>query len=101
VETAALAFPEIDKKSVDALFYSLAMSKEDATHAAEEVKKMLARQPKDGENTALVGHTSNLKEAAGTWPKKEGGAVVFRPDGKGSFALIGVIEPTDFEKAGS
>jgi len=100
-ETAALAFPKTDKKVVGALSYSLAMSKEDAGHAADEVKKMLAHQPRNGENTVLVGHTSNLKEAAGIWPKKEGSAVVFRPDGKGSFTLIGTIDPSDFEKVGS
>jgi phosphohistidine phosphatase SixA len=100
VETAALAFPDLERKAVTALAYSLAMPKDDASRAAGEVKKMLASEPASGKNTVLIGHTSNLKEAAGIWPKKEGGAVVFRPDGKGSFVLVGTIDPAEFERTG-
>jgi len=61
----------------------------------------LAATPATGTNTVIVGHTSNLKEAAGIWPKKEGGAVVFHPDGNGGFAFVGTIDPDVFQRAGS
>ena len=60
---------------------------------------MLATPPQAGTNTVLVGHTTNLKEAAGYWPKHEGGAMIFRPDGHGAFSLVGSIDPAEFERA--
>jgi phosphohistidine phosphatase SixA len=100
-ETAALAFPGAKMKPLPMLAYSLAMPKEQAVKAAAELKSALAATPATGTNTVIVGHTSNLKEAAGIWPKKEGGAVVFRPDGNGGFALVGTIDPDVFQRAGS
>lgn len=95
-ETASLMVGNHEVSS--ALFYSLALPKDGAAKAADELKKILATAPKSGANTILVGHTSNLKEVAGVWPKKEGGAYVFQPDGSGGFKLIGSLEPTDLEK---
>jgi phosphohistidine phosphatase SixA len=100
VETAGLAFPELHSNQLDILFYSLALPKEQAVKAADDLKGVLATTPANGMNTILISHTSNLKEAAGIWPKKEGGAIVFRPNGKGAFALIGSIDPAIFEKSG-
>jgi phosphohistidine phosphatase SixA len=99
-ETAKVAFDKVEPTS--ALFYSLGLAKDEAAKAGDELKKILATAPAAGANTVLVGHTSNLKEVAGVWPKKEGGAYVFRPDGSGGFKLVGLLEPTDYEKkAGS
>lgn len=98
-ETATLAFPEIKHTNPHALVYTLALPHEDLGPAASELKKMLATPPRTGTNTVLVGHTTNLKEAAGLWPKHEGGALIFRPDGHGAFALAGSIDPADFERA--
>jgi phosphohistidine phosphatase SixA len=99
LETATLEFPTLKPTTSDALSYSLALPKDQAESAAAEVKKMLATAPRSGTNTLIVGHTSNLQEAAGIWPKKEGGAIIFRPDGHGGFVLVGSIDPIDFEKA--
>jgi hypothetical protein len=98
-ETATLVFPELEPKSPPALVYTLALPKEELGHAADELRKMLASPPHAKSNTVLVGHTTNLKEATGLWPKYEGGALVFRPDGRGSFDLIGSIDPGAFEQA--
>lgn len=98
-ETAKLAFPDLQPKSPPALVYTLALPKEELGHAADELRKMLASPPHVKSNTVLVGHTTNLKEATGLWPKFEGGALVFRPDGHGSFELVGSIDPGAFEQA--
>jgi len=97
-ETSKLAFEKAEQSTAGALFYSLALPKDDAAKAADELKKILATAPKGGSNTVLVGHTSNLKEVAGVWPKKEGGAYVFQPDGNGGFKLIGQLDPADYDK---
>jgi phosphohistidine phosphatase SixA len=98
-ETATLAFPDIKRSAPRALVYTLALPKEELGRAADELKRMLAMPPRLGTNTVLVGHTTNLKEAAGFWPKHEGGALIFRPDGHGTFALAGSIDPATFERA--
>lgn len=98
-ETGSLAFPDIKQTTPRALVYTLALPKEDLGAVADELRRMLATPPQAGTNTVLVGHTTNLKEAAGLWPKFEGGALVFRPDGQGAFTLAGVIDPAEFERA--
>lgn len=100
-ETAELAFPEIKRLTPHALVYTLALPAEQLGQAADELRKMLADPPPANSNVVLVGHTTNLKEAAGIWPKYEGGALVFRPDDHGSFELAGSITPEAFEKAAS
>lgn len=100
-ETAELAFPDIKRSTPHALVYTLALPREQLGQAADELRKMLASPPPANSNVVLVGHTTNLKEAAGLWPKYEGGALVFRPDGHGSFELAGSIGPEAFEKAAS
>jgi phosphohistidine phosphatase SixA len=96
-ETAELAFPNVKPIAPHALTYTLALPKEELPVAAAELKKMLATPPMNGTNTVLVGHTTNLQEAAGVWPKQEGGAVIFRPDAHGAFTLVGSVDPADFE----
>jgi phosphohistidine phosphatase SixA len=98
-ETAMLAFPDVTRATPHALVYTLALPKEELGPAADELRKMLATPPRTGTNTVLVGHTTNLKEAADLWPKQEGGALIFRPDGQGGFALAGSIDPAEFERA--
>ncbi|MCK1710797.1 MULTISPECIES: hypothetical protein [unclassified Bradyrhizobium] len=98
-ETGSLAFPGIEQTTPRALVYTLALPKEDLGEVANELRRMLATPPPLGSNTVLVGHTTNLKEAAGLWPKYEGGALIFQPDGHGAFALAGSIDPAEFEPA--
>jgi hypothetical protein len=95
----ALEFPGLKRITSDALWYSLALPKDQAERAAAELKTMLATPPQSETNNVIIGHTSNLQEAANIWPKKEGGAAVFRADGHGAFALVGSIDPADFAKA--
>ncbi|HLH87495.1 MAG TPA: histidine phosphatase family protein [Xanthobacteraceae bacterium] len=98
-ETAELVFPGVELTMPHAMIYTLALPKEELAAAAAELRKMLATPPAGGANTVLVGHTTNLQEAAGVWPKKEGGALIFRPDGHGAFTLAGAVDPDDFERS--
>lgn len=97
-ETGMLAFGKAEP--IDPLFYSLGLSKEAAQQAAEKLKQILATAPAAGRNTLLVGHTSNLKEAAGVWPKTEGAAFVFQPKGDGSFVVVGSFSAAELIAAG-
>ncbi|WP_192498993.1 histidine phosphatase family protein [Skermanella pratensis] len=95
-ETGTLAFGDI--QTSDALFYSLGLSKDDAAKAADQLKKIIGTAPPAGKNTVLVGHTSNIKEVAGVWPKTEGGAFVMEPKGAGNFAVVGSFSAEDLIK---
>jgi phosphohistidine phosphatase SixA len=96
-DTGMLAFGKATPS--DALYYSLGLPKDAAAKAAADLKAMLGKAPPAGKNTVLVGHTSNLKEVAGVWPKSEGAAFVLEPKG-GAFSVIGSFSAADLLKAG-
>jgi len=98
-ETATLAFGKAEAS--EALYYSLGLPKDAAAKASAQLKELLVKQPSAGTNTILVGHTSNIKEVAGVWPKTEGAAFVFQPNGSDGFKVIGTFTADDLIKAGS
>jgi phosphohistidine phosphatase SixA len=65
---------------------------------AKALQKMLSKVPAiEGTNDVLSAHTANLQEAASIWPKPEGVAIVFKPEGN-SFKYIATIQPTDWQR---
>jgi phosphohistidine phosphatase SixA len=61
----------------------------------DSLDEMLARVPPPGQNIVLVGHSPNLIRRVDIRHLPEGNTVVFRPDGKDSSELIGMIFPKD------
>ena len=53
----------------------------------------LAMVPPAGFNTILVGHDDPFEAATGIYPEPMGVTFVLRPDGQGSFAVLGSIAP--------
>lgn len=97
-DTAQLAFGHyaVDQN----LFFSLATNT-DATHRQAQIqalRSMLATSPPKGTNAVIVGHTANLRDATGLWPKPEGGAFVFRPHGNGQFDAVARVVPEDWTR---
>lgn len=90
-DTAMIAFGRRDI-SYD-LSFSISKSKEETTNLTKALRAMLSEEPKLGTNTVLFAHTSNLKDAAGVWPKPEGALAVFKPDRDLGFKFIGLIRP--------
>ena len=97
VDTGKLAFGQVTKTKD--LSYSLGLEPAQRDRLATALKHLLATPPPPGKNAVLVGHTSNLKEAAGMWPKNEGDAMVFQPDGHGGFSFVGRMMVADWEAA--
>ncbi len=95
-DSAKLAFGAV--QPVAALYYTFALPKEAAAKAAVELKKELSRVPPSGKNTVIVGHVTNLRDAAGVWPKTEGGGIVFEPLGD-SFHVVGSFSGAGFVAA--
>jgi phosphohistidine phosphatase SixA len=58
--------------------------------ANDELIDLVATLPSAGTNTVLVGQIFNVQRALGLTPT-EGEAIVFRPDGKGGYQLIGQL----------
>lgn len=92
VETAELAFGHTLKDAQ--LKHTVTASKREAEQQSLALKTMLSTPPVPaGTNTVLSGHTGNLQEATGIWPKPEGVAIVFRPHGDGKFDYVATILP--------
>lgn len=81
------------------LFFAIGLNDAEKAGKGTALRRLLARTPAKGANTAIVGHTANLQEAVGLWPKPEGVAYVFRPDGQGGFAVIARIPPEAWASA--
>ena len=81
------------------LFFAISLSEAEKSEKGAALRRLLGRAPEQGTNTAIVGHTSNLQEAVELWPKPEGVAYVFRPDGKGGFAAVARIPPDVWQSA--
>lgn len=94
MDTARLAFGRVTA-SQDLLF-ALDTGAERTAELAEALRNMLSEQPAPGTNTVIAGHTVNMMEAAGFWPKPEGAALILKPDGAGDFDLIGTVMPDEW-----
>lgn len=96
MDSAKLAFGSME--IVDDLRQGVDADEATAERRAQALRKMLATAPREpGTNTVLSGHTGNLLEAAGIWPKPEGVAIVFKP-GDGKFTYIATILPSDWQE---
>ena len=80
-------------KTSDALHFAIHTSREDSKKSTDDLLKMLATQPPAGKNTMVVSHTANLKAAVNIFPRPEGVAHVFKPEGNGKFSYLGLIMP--------
>ena len=96
-DTAQLAFGHFTVS--DDLFFASNAPKDAVARMTASLRRMLSTRPADGANSIVVSHTSNLREAAGIWPKPEGVAIVFRPLGDGRFEALARIPPEDWGAA--
>lgn len=97
IDSAKLAFGSTE--IVDDLRQGVDADEATAERRARALRKMLATAPSEpGANTVLSGHTGNLLEAVGIWPKPEGVAIVFKPGADGKFTYIATILPTHWQE---
>lgn len=90
-DTARLAFGRVADDPD--LIFALDRGAAETRRLADALRHLLSEAPGDGTNTVISGHTVNLREASGVWPKPEGAAIVFRPDGQGGFVAVASIHP--------
>ena len=91
IDTAVLAFGRMKINNI--LRHTVTADEKTALEQAQALRKRLSQVPTPGFNDVLSSHTANLQEAVGIWPKPEGIAVIFKPDGNGSFMYIATVLP--------
>lgn len=79
------------------LAFSMAMLENESAILGKYLRDaMLATSQTDQtKNTVFVGHTANLKDGLGVWPKPEGVVVVFKVEGE-NILYKGMIKPSDW-----
>ena len=92
-DTAALIYGdyEIDEK----LAFSIAKEEAESDMLGKYLKTSMLASNDRIKNTVFVGHTANLKDGLGVWPKPEGVVVVFKKEGD-KIIYKGMIKPTDW-----
>ena len=97
IETAKLGFGD-RVTIVDDLRQGVDADQATAERRAQTLRKMLATLPVEpGTNTVISGHTGNLQEAVGIWPKPEGVAIIFKPGTDGKFTYIATLPPAQWQ----
>ena len=89
-DTAELAFGRL--RVVDSLQFSISKNRQESDRLAAYLRDLMMTAPLGNDNTVIVGHTSNLRDAFGVWPKPEGVAVVFERSSTG-LEPLGMIAP--------
>ncbi|PHQ80684.1 MAG: hypothetical protein COB66_04210 [Coxiella sp. (in: Bacteria)] len=80
------------------LVYLIGSRPKDRVPRTQYLRQLLGTIPVTGKNIVIVGHTANLKEAAGIWPKQEGVMIVFKPKGNGQFHFVASILPSQWKR---
>ena len=96
VETADLAF---GRHKIEPLLTGVSRSAEAAPRREQAIaalKKMLAASPAPGTNSVLVSHGFNLWDAEGFHLGTQGEAAIYKPDGKGGYALVARLLPREW-----
>lgn len=91
VDTAMNMFGKGEKS--DALHFAIHTTRVQHEESTQKLLEMLAAQPPAGINTAIVSHTANLNAAVKIFPRPEGVAHVFKPQGDKKFSYVGLILP--------
>jgi phosphohistidine phosphatase SixA len=98
METADLAF---GRHTIEPLLTGVGRSAEAAPRREQAIaalKKMLGAKPAPGKNTVLVSHGFNLWDAEGFHLGTQGEAAIYKPDGKGGYALVARLLPREWTK---
>ena len=100
VDTAALAFGayEVNQDLAHIAYSEDKEGKKRTAYLRSKMREFLGTVPPPGENIVLVGHSPNLIPIIDIRSLPEGNTVVFKPDGKGSFELAGMILPNQLTR---
>jgi phosphohistidine phosphatase SixA len=92
-ETAQLTFKQFI--TVPDLAFSLRKDAYESKRLGEQLRSMMLKTTLTADNTIFVGHTSNLRDGLGIWPKPEGVGVIFKKTEQG-INYLGMITPSEW-----
>jgi broad specificity phosphatase PhoE len=100
-ETARLIAGKDPQRTLDVTEGGLVVTPLENNRRAKALREMAVAMPEPGTNTLVVSHKPNIIDAFGKdWFEiKEGEASVFKPDGRGGFALVGRVQIGDWKTA--
>ncbi|MFT5397018.1 MAG: phosphohistidine phosphatase SixA [Gammaproteobacteria bacterium] len=84
---------EVDEK----LKFSITMHSKEAKLVGQYLLDSMLASNDVRANTVYVGHTANLKDGLGVWPKPEGAMAIFKKQGN-KIIFKGMISPDDWPK---
>ena len=94
-DTAKLCFGRF--KVEPDLQFSISKNKVESSRLGQRLHAMMMEAKPGSKNIVLVGHTANLKDGLGVWPKPEGVIVVFQKQGD-KIVFKGMIKPGEWPK---
>jgi phosphohistidine phosphatase SixA len=97
-DTAQLAFGRFTVESWLTGVSRVPEAAQRRAEASRELKRMLATPPKAGSNTILISHGFNLWDAEGFHLAVQGEAAIYKPDGKGGYALVARVLPDQWNQ---
>jgi len=80
----------------DNLAFSLGKVEEESAKLGRYLHDTMLATKVTHQNTVYVGHTANLKDGLGIWPKPEGVAVIFKNTGD-KIIYMGMIKPEQWQ----
>lgn len=89
-DTASAVFGDFDID--DNLQFSMAMESKQSERLGKYLLDAMLASHDEQRNTVFVGHTANLKDGLGIWPKPEGVMVIFKKEND-KIIYKGMIEP--------
>ena len=92
-DTADLTFKQFDV--VSDLAFSFRKDEHESRQLGEKLRAMMLKTTLTADNTVFVGHTSNLRDGLGIWPKPEGVWVIFKKTEQG-INYLGMIRPLEW-----
>jgi phosphohistidine phosphatase SixA len=90
-ETAQLVFGKF--KVEPDLQFSISKNKAESEHLGKLLYQMMMNAKVDNKNNIFVGHTSNLRDGLGVWPKPEGVMMIFKKSDDHQLIYRGMITP--------
>jgi len=92
-ETAKAVFGAYDVD--DKLAYSMSKAQKESEMLGKYLKNAMFNSSDVIANAVFVGHTANLKDGLGIWPKPEGVIVIFKKEGS-NLVFKGTIKPNEW-----
>jgi broad specificity phosphatase PhoE len=94
IETARLISGKEPEATLDVTEGGLVVSPNENARRQQAFRALVGRAPDAGTNTLIVSHKPNIMDAFGRdwFDVREGEASIFKPDGNGSFTLVGRVQ---------